>query len=61
MNADELRALQAPLKERYKEHPGAALITLSAQGRLGGGIACNVQTGKALHLIARLCPSRVSR
>jgi uncharacterized OsmC-like protein len=48
MNTDELRALQAPLKERYKEHPGTALITLSAQGRLGEGITCNVQTGKAL-------------
>ena len=48
MNTDELRALQAPLKERYKEHPGAALITLRAQGRLGEGVTCNVQTGKAL-------------
>jgi uncharacterized OsmC-like protein len=48
MNTDELRALQAPLKERYKEHPGTALITLSAQGRLGEGVTCNVQTGKAL-------------
>jgi uncharacterized OsmC-like protein len=48
MNTDELRALQAPLKERYKEHPGTALITLRAQGRLGEGVTCNVQTGKAL-------------
>jgi uncharacterized OsmC-like protein len=48
MKADELRSLQAPLKERYKERPDAALITLKAQGRLGEGVTCNVQTGKAL-------------
>ena len=48
MNAQDLRALQAPLKERYKEHPGAALVTLKAQGRLGEGVTCSVQTGKAL-------------
>lgn len=48
MNTDELRALQAPLKERYKERPDAALITLRAQGRLGEGVTCSVQTGKAL-------------
>ena len=48
MDAEELRGLQAPLKERYKERPGAALITLKAQGRLGEGVTCSVQTGKAL-------------
>ena len=48
MKSDDLRSLQAPLKARYKEEPGAALITLTAQGRLGEGITCNVQTGKAL-------------
>jgi uncharacterized OsmC-like protein len=48
MNPDELRGIQAPLKERYKERPGAALVTLKAQGRLGEGVTCNVQTGKAL-------------
>src|SRR5499426_3119271 len=48
MNADELRTLQAPLKERYKERPAAALITLKAQGRLGEGVTCKVETGKAL-------------
>ena len=48
MNTEELRAIQAPLKERYKERPDAALITLKAQGRLGEGVTCNVQTGKAL-------------
>ncbi len=44
----ELRAVQAPLKERYKERPEAASITLKAEGRLGEGITCSVQTGKAL-------------
>jgi uncharacterized OsmC-like protein len=49
MNADELRALQAPLKERYRSLPESALITLRAHGRLGEeNIACNVETGKAL-------------
>jgi len=48
MKAEELRSLQAPLKERYKERPEAALITLEAHGRLGEGVTCSVQTGKAL-------------
>ncbi len=48
MNADELKALQAPIKERYKKDPAAALITLRAEGRLGEGLACRVQTGKGL-------------
>ena len=49
MNADELRALQAPLKERYRSLPESALITLRARGRVGEeNIACNVETGKAL-------------
>jgi uncharacterized OsmC-like protein len=49
MNADELRALQAPLKNSYRENPGAALITLKARGRLDeAAIACKVDTGKAL-------------
>jgi uncharacterized OsmC-like protein len=48
MKADELRSIQAPLKERYKKEPSAALLTLKAHGRLGEGITCKVQTGKAL-------------
>jgi uncharacterized OsmC-like protein len=48
MNAEELRALQAPLKQMYREQPEAALITLKAQSRLGVGITCKVETGKAL-------------
>ena len=56
MNADELRALQAPLKERYREAPSAALITLRAEGRLGEGVTCRVETGKAL-AVAGLHPA----
>jgi uncharacterized OsmC-like protein len=48
MNADELKALQAPLKEQYKVNPGSALITLRAKGRASEGIACKVDTGRAL-------------
>jgi uncharacterized OsmC-like protein len=48
MQAEELRAMQAPLKEQYREAPDRAMITLSAKGRLDAGITCSVQTGKAL-------------
>ena len=48
MQSEDLRSLQAPFKQRYKEEPAAALITLKAQGRLGEGVTCSVQTGKAL-------------
>jgi len=48
MNAEELKALQAPIKDRYRQEPAAALVTLRAQGRIGEGIACRVDTGKAL-------------
>jgi uncharacterized OsmC-like protein len=48
MDAEQLRALQAPLKATYRETPEAALITLRAQGRLGEGITCKVDTGRAI-------------
>src|SRR5882724_7435013 len=48
MDSSTLRALQTPLKDRYREEPGAAQITLTAEGTLDDGIACSVQTGKAL-------------
>ncbi|MCB1887756.1 MAG: OsmC family protein [Rhodocyclaceae bacterium] len=48
MNADDLRAIQAPLKSRYRDDPGTALITLAAHGKLSEGVACSVETGKAL-------------
>jgi uncharacterized OsmC-like protein len=56
MNSDELRALQAPLKEQYKQAPDAALITLKAQGKIGEGITCKVETGRAL-AVAGLHPA----
>src|SRR5262245_33989057 len=48
MDAEKLRAVQAPLKERYRASPDAALITLSAEGSLGEGVTCKLETGKAL-------------
>jgi uncharacterized OsmC-like protein len=48
MTSEELRSVQAPLKERYREAPAAALITLRAQGRLADGVSCKIETGKAL-------------
>jgi uncharacterized OsmC-like protein len=48
MNSDELRRLQAPLKQTYREQPDVAQVTLKAEGRLGEGITCKVETGKAL-------------
>lgn len=48
MDRDELRALQAPLKERYREEPEAAVVTLRATGLLGEGVSCSVQSGRAL-------------
>src|SRR5690349_17902442 len=48
MDRDQLRAAQAPLKERYRAEPEAGLITLKAEGRIGESITCSIQTGKAL-------------
>lgn len=48
MRSDELKNLQAPLKERYVSQPDAAMITLQAQGEIGEGISCKVETGRAL-------------
>jgi len=48
MNADELRTLQAPFKERYRNDPQAAQITLRAEGRAGEGVTCQIETGQAL-------------
>jgi uncharacterized OsmC-like protein len=44
----ELRAVQGPLKDRYRDDPATALVTLSAEGRLGEGVSCSVATGQAL-------------
>jgi uncharacterized OsmC-like protein len=57
MDASALRAMQAPLKERYKGHPGSAYITLKARGTLDDAhIACKVETGRAL-AVAGLHPA----
>jgi uncharacterized OsmC-like protein len=57
MDSTALRALQAPLKDRYRSDPDAAVITLKAQGRLDDqGIACKVETGRAL-AVAGLHPA----
>jgi uncharacterized OsmC-like protein len=49
MNDEQLRQLQAPLKERYRSDPQAAVITLEAEGQLGDeSISCKVSTGKAM-------------
>jgi uncharacterized OsmC-like protein len=48
MDAEQLKALQAPLKQKYREQAQAALITLKAQGRIGEGITCKLETGRVL-------------
>ncbi|MGI9382715.1 MAG: OsmC family protein [Methyloligellaceae bacterium] len=48
MDAQDLKALQAPMKERYRDTPEAAVVTLRAEGRLGEGVTCSVQTARAL-------------
>ena len=48
METAELRAVQAPLKERYRDDPAAALVTLEAEGDLGEGVTCSVETGRAI-------------
>lgn len=48
MNAEELRTLQSPLKDKYRDQPESATITLRAEGKIGEGISCKVETGKAI-------------
>lgn len=48
MDASELKKLQAPLKEQYRNDPNAALITLKAKGKLGENISCKIDTGRAM-------------
>ncbi len=48
MNSAEIRELQAPIKQKYRDKPDTALITLRAEGRLGDGVSCKVETGKAM-------------
>jgi len=48
MNSTDLKKIQTPLKEKYRENPYSALITLRAKGKIGEGISCKVDTGRAL-------------
>jgi len=48
MDSKKLRAIQAPIKQKYKENPEAAVVTLKASGHIGENLSCKVETGKAL-------------
>lgn len=48
MDASELRAVQAPIKARYKDEPNAAVVTLKAEGAVGDNVSCSVATGRAM-------------
>lgn len=48
MNAEEIRTLQAPIKQKYKENPESAVVTLKASGKIGENLSCKVETGKAI-------------
>src|SRR5215207_7170935 len=48
MKSEDLKNLQGPLKEKYRQLPGSAVITLKAEGKTGEGISCKVETGKAI-------------
>ncbi|WP_281226322.1 OsmC family protein [Flavobacterium aquiphilum] len=48
MDAEELKNIQAPIKDKYREVPDAAMITLKAQGKIGDGISCKVETGREM-------------
>ena len=48
MERERLREVQGPLKERYREEPATAVVTLRASGELGEGVSCSVQTGRAI-------------
>ena len=48
MNAEELKNLQAPLKEQYRNEPASAIVTLKAKGRIGDNVSCKVETHRAI-------------
>jgi uncharacterized OsmC-like protein len=48
MDADSLKAMQAPIKQRYREEPDAAVVTLKAEGAIGDNLSCSVATGRAM-------------
>ena len=49
MKAEQLKSIQAPLKQQYKDEPEAAIITLKARGKIGEGVTCKVAPGQAMH------------
>ncbi len=58
MDADKLRACQAPLKDRYREDPAGARLTLRAHGNLDeGGVNCRIESGKSAPIVAGLHPA----
>ncbi|MCJ8331207.1 MAG: OsmC family protein [Lentisphaeria bacterium] len=48
MNSEELKSIQAPLKELYRDNPESALVTLKSEGRPTKGLSCKIGTGKAI-------------
>src|ERR1700738_1624849 len=48
MTSDELKSVQAPIKDRYRKEPKSAMVTLRAEGKIGNGVTCTVATRKAL-------------
>jgi uncharacterized OsmC-like protein len=48
MKAEELRAMQAPLKRKYRDDPASAVVTMHAESRMAEGISCRIDTGKGL-------------
>ena len=48
MNSSELKSMQEPIKEKYRTDPASAIITLKAEGKVGEGISCKVETGRAI-------------
>lgn len=56
MNAEQLRQIQSPLKQAYRDQPERALVTLKAEAKVGEGVTCSVHTGKAL-VVAGLHPA----
>src|SRR5664279_2879820 len=48
MNSSELKSMQEPIKEKYRTDPASAIITLKAEGKIGEGISCKVETGRAI-------------
>jgi uncharacterized OsmC-like protein len=56
MDSAQLRTIQAPLKEKYRENPESAVVTLRAKGKPGEGVTCKIETGKALN-VAGLHPA----